>query len=280
MIKVIDRYGVERDANENPDVKFPMAMVQELISPKDSPTANKELRPIMKASRLFGDVAEVYNDEGTEVLHRVKDGKGLFRVLPDGSERQIKDTSLEKGGNKTPYFGQHQIKIYTGFICTLMPHLGKVYLNDDGLDINHCIIPSIGEKSPAIYTEFFEIVNRSRNSLHGKFVKKYDLYDCPVSALDIERLKEKVFSAYGVDHPEEDPVEDPELDSIPQAFENRDAIAIKRKLITWWYFLKHHTEMTENMWNVFKDWLSTVFTGSIDTDNTKIQQCIEKYIQV
>lgn len=279
MIKIIDKYGVERDAATNPDVKFPIAMVQELTSPKDSPTANNELRPIMKASRLFNGVAEIYNDEGTEVLHRVKDGQGLFRVLSDGSEKQIKDTSLEKGGNKTPYFGQHQVKIYTGFICTLMPHLGKVYLDDDGLDINHCIIPSIGEQSPAIYTEFFEIVNHSRNCLHGKFVKKYDLYDCPISALDIERLKD-IFTAFGVDYPEDDPVEDPDLSTIADAFTNRDGVAIKRKLIAWWYFLNHHTEMTDDMWAVFKDWLSTVFTETVDIDNTKIQECMEKYIKI
>lgn len=277
-MKVIDRFGIERDAATDANIQYPAAQVLELALPKSSPNALREIKPIMQASKLYGDHADVYNDAGTKVMHRFVEGEGLYRVLDDGSVKKIEDTSLKNGSNKTPWVGDHQAKIYIGFLCTLMPHLGKVYLNAAGVDINHCIIPEIGRKAPAKHTEFFDIVDRGYNCRHHSFVKKYDLYNCPVSAFDLVRL-ERVFDAYGVSHPELDTLEEQEIWNLEEVFTNSDATSLKRKIITWWYFLKHHTDMNDRMWNVFREFLQTIFGDVRIPDKEEIQRCIEHYVK-
>lgn len=284
MIKVIDRFGNEKDITVDTNVQFPMAEVIEMTEARESATAVNELGNIVRKSKYnpATKTADVYNEEGDAVLTRVKDGLGVYSFDSRGREYKVYDPSMTKGSGTTTFFGTDQIKIYQGFICTLAPHLGRIYMDCKHLDINHCIIPSewvLNKKAkyPARCTEFFEMVNKSRNHEHGYFVKKYNLFDTPVSAYDVIRLK-TIFEALGLNDPDNDVLR---LygDNIPMTFKNPDETILRRRLVAWWYFLKHHTDMNEYVMSAFKDFLTKSYPDVDMASTESIIETMEKYVK-
>jgi hypothetical protein len=254
----------------------------EIMEPKSSYTAVGELKPMLEHSARFGgdiNKAVIYDTENN-LRTVVKDGYGVF-VVDGDHEKQVYDPSLAiKSG--TTFFSQWQMPIHMGFLCSLFPELGNVYLETYALDINHCIIPSKGCRYPSICSEFFEMVDRSRNCCHAHFIKKWDLYDCPVSAFDIYRLRD-IFTSYvpAVDNPCADST-DYAITVIDVAFSSDDVKEIKvlrRKLITWLYFIKKHTNGRDEVWNCFREFLMRELNINKLPSNTEIETTIEKYIK-
>lgn len=277
-IMCLDRFGNKVDVTVKDDVQFPIAQIMEIMEPKSSYTAVGELKPMLEHSvRFGGDInkAAIYDTENN-LRTVVKDGYGVF-VVDGDHEKQVYDPSLAiKSG--TTFFSQWQMPIHVGFLCSLFPELGEVYLDTMALDVNHCIIPTEGCRYPSVCSEFFEMVDRSRNCCHAHFIRKWHLEDSPVSAFDIHRLKD-IFTSY---IPVEESIPDDcgyFASCIGLIFNSNseDMEILRRKVICWLYFIKKHTNGNKQVWRCFRQFLRSYLNIQELPSNTEIETYIEKY---
>lgn len=115
----------------------------------------------------------------------IERGKIPYRVLKDGSEKQI--GSIYKGHY---YVVIDNTKVYIHQLQVLFsqPDLLEAYLADDDLEVNHLRSPGPGETYYEVDPLFLEVVSSKNNKLHGRFKKLWGLHRFPVSALECDSL--------------------------------------------------------------------------------------------
>lgn len=278
MDYVVDRNGKQIDIVNNDTFILPVALNMMLMEQRES-AQSSHLEDIMHLARVSVDhkIAKIYDDDETHVMTIVKDGEGIFKQNSKGEWVKAKDNSL-KTARSTFFFAQHQTLIYAGFLCSLFPELGRIYVNCRGMEINHCIIPSDGFRYPAVCSEFFEIIDRSRNCNHQWYVYKWNLYDCPVSAFDTTRLTE-LFRKNDISM-FDDPYDPDSINNFLDVFIDARFNNLKKKLTTWWYFLNKHTDMNEGVWRAFRQFLSKAYPDSKLLSDECIKKTLDNQIEL
>ena len=284
---VVDRYGNVKDALRDDDILYPVAQIIPGQLREEDSTTITDIKNMLKAVEL-DDLAvnnsafrsaTVWSDDKTEILNVLVDGMGVFKCKKNGGLVKSYDSSMLVSSSNTTFGSNHTMKIYQGFLLGLNANMAEVYIKTDKLEINHCIIPSEGYRYPSICTEFFELIDHSKNSLHGSFVHKWGLEDSPVSFFDIEMLKCIFTRTHSyLSNFDDETCEIPE--SITEVFETDINLPLRRKLIAWYYFIVKHTSGNVYIGKCFSDFLESYFKRPAASfpDMDYVLDIIKKYI--
>jgi hypothetical protein len=268
---VVDRNGNPIDVVNNDTFILPVAVKMRLVKERGTALASN-LEYMINLTKVDADhkVAEITDRDRTHVMTRVVDGEGIYKLNKKGEWIKAKDNSL-KTRSSSFFIAQQQVNnIYTGFLMSLFPELGRIYVNTASLQVNHCIIPWWGYKYPAICSEFFEIVDGGRNKEHERYVNRWDLYDCPVSALDLTRL-DVFFNKNNISMYDE-PYDSDDINNFLDIFIDPRFSSLKKKLATWWYFMNKHTTFSAGVWREFRKF----FTNAYPDSELLSDECIKK----
>lgn len=284
---VVDRFGNVKDVMRDDNIAYPIAQIIPGQLREEDTTTITDIKNMIKAVELdelavsnsaFRS-ATVWSDDKTERLNVLVDGMGVFKCKKNGGLVKSYDSSMLVSSSNTTFGSNHTMKIYQGFLFGLNANMAEVYIKTDKIEINHCIIPSEGYRYPSICTEFFELIDHSKNSLHGAFVHKWGLEDSPVSFFDIEMLK-CIFTRTNsyMNNFDDETCEIPE--SITEVFETDINLPLRRKLIAWYYFIIKHTNGNVYVGKCFSDFLESYFKRPAASfpDMDYVLNIIKKYI--
>lgn len=203
----------------------------------------------------------------------IEQGLGIFRLK---NNNKVKLTTISN--RKTSHLSNIQVDAsrYTDLrvrpyqlrLLTLAPYTMNPFMKDCSLDVNHCIINSDGNPGEVENIHFYEMCDKGYNHRHGHFVRKYSLYDTPVSAFDIDRLK-NVFEYLGVNCTEYDEEQSEEADITWVLDEPTNYPILFRRLIAWVYYLKHHTYCESHDLKLFKQFMLKTFYVDLSESELK-----------
>lgn len=278
MINVLTKNGVHVDASSAAKFALPAVEINDVVLERKETVINKWDAILSKTEKTeYGAKINKFSEGGKETL--IREGFGIFKRSKTGQVVKVHKNSMsEKDPLNLDIPNKIGDKPYKLFLFTLYPNLLSKYLNDVGLDVNHCIIPEKGYVDDPTNSEFFEIVGRGRNIAHSKFVGRYNLYKAPVSSFDLDRL-EDLYEAYRVLDVQTDDEEGIIPEKISDVFENKSVSkSIKRRLITWVYFINYHTDGEDRIWEAFRVYWEEE-SGSIWTGNlTDLKNEISKFV--
>ena len=245
----------------NKNVQFPVVEVMDGILPRDNHIRLK-----------FADLAiksHVANKDGVLVsvveprtegssTYIVEQGVGINRVLKDG---QLKSVNPHFKNDKacqydTQQFGYNrQLKWYHFFVCALRPDICQMYADNLSLEINHCIIPKKGVVESVPDIQFYEVVSTSRNANHRVFVERNELYGTPVSCFDFNELR-TLWARFKVN---EGIIGGTKYIGKNRILMHYMTVGSYRRLLTWCFFIKYHTNGGSSAWKLFLRWFNREF---------------------
>lgn len=179
------------------------------------------MRKMSETLRMLGvidaNMHREFDEEGAFQSASFEMSDGCYKIANDFTVRKLTNEDVQelpvhycKGGiYPEVYISGMPIKLYVLMMIATDDTAFEKY--NEGLEINHCIISKIQPKllnigCDASYFKgvvidtaplkklsadpnYLEFCTRSENIKHGKFVKKFNLYNTYISAHDIDELK-------------------------------------------------------------------------------------------
>lgn len=130
----------------------------------------------------------------------VERGVGIYYIKKDGSLRIM--GSLSGGSHNYVVIDNTKLYVHSIMLFVLCPAAFDRYCLNDNLVVNHTRIPEVGETLYETDVRYLELVSSCDNTAHFRFIKRWGLWNVPVSAMavyDLDKKFEVISQDFGVE---------------------------------------------------------------------------------